>query len=200
MIIIDDLIQGSDEWLKEKLGKPSASNASKILSGTGKKSNQRGIYLYELADQIISGEREETYKNAYMEIGNEREEESRKLYELIYAVEVEQVGVIYADKEKQFLCSPDGLVNRKYGVEFKNVKGSTQIGYLLKGLMPTEYVPQLQMSMLITGFKFWDFCTYKPGLRPLIVRVKRDEEFITVLRAELALFCAELERVVEKIK
>lgn len=199
-IIITDIVQGSDAWFQEKLGKPSASNASKIIQNNGKPSEQREGYLYELADQIVSGQREEDYKNRYMEMGNEREAESRQLYEIINDVEVEQVGVIYPNEKKQYLCSPDGLINREYGLELKNVLGKTMVKYLLAGTLPPEYFSQIQMSLLITKFKFWDFCVYKPGLRSLILRVERDETFISALEFELKLFVAELEKVVEKIK
>ena len=35
-IIIDSIEQGSDLWFEEKLAKPSASNASKIITNDGK--------------------------------------------------------------------------------------------------------------------------------------------------------------------
>ena len=62
-IIIDNIQQGSDDWFKEKLGKPSASNASKILTNNGTPSTQRTSYLYELVAERITGKREENYKN-----------------------------------------------------------------------------------------------------------------------------------------
>lgn len=200
MIILKDLEQGSQEWLDEKLGKPSASHAKEILTITGKKSASREGYLYTLADEIVSGVREESYKNQYMDVGNEREDESRSCFEVIQGVNVDQVGVIYPDEDRKYLCSPDGIVNNEFGVELKNVKGSTQVKYLLKGKVPTEYAPQIQMSLLVTGFKFWYFCSYKPGLKPLILKVERDEKYISDLKVELDLFCEDLKAVVEKIK
>ena len=199
-MIIIDCEQGSDEWFKEKLGKPSASNASKILTNEGKPSKQRDGYLHELVAESITGEMVETYKNNNMEEGSQREDESRNFYELIHGVEVRQVGVIYKDKSKEILCSPDGIVNDSRGVEMKNPLPKTQVKYLLAGILPSEYYSQVQFSLYVTGFESWDFLSYSPGLKSLIIKVERDEKFLKALAIELKLFCEKLKETINKIK
>lgn len=199
-MIIVQCEQNSEQWWQEKLGKPSASNASKIITNDGKPSKQRTGYLYELAGEIITGKREEGYKNAIMEAGQEREDESRKFYELTYGVEVTQVGVIYKDEQKKFLCSPDGIVKDKYGLELKNILPKTQVKYLLDGGLPPEYFSQIQFSLYVTGFKYWEFLSYVPAMKPLIIRVMPDKKFLAILEVELEVFCKELETITNKIK
>lgn len=199
-MIIVDCEQNSEEWFKEKLGKPSASNASKIIQNDGKPSKQRAGYLYELAGEIITGRREETYQNGNMLMGQEREVESRSFYELSQGVEVKKVGVIYKDEQRLFLCSPDGVVNNEYGLEMKNVLPKTQVKYLLDEELPSEYFSQVQFSLHVTGFKFWEFLSYVPGIKPFIVRVPRDEKFLKMLSVELEVFCGELKDVIAKIR
>lgn len=199
-MITVDLIQGSPEWFAEKLGKPSASNVSKIIKNDGKPSDQRKGYLYELAAERITGKQEDTYKNGFMEMGNEREEESRKLFELTHEVEVQNVGVVYQDDRKLWLCSPDGLIKGKQGLELKNVLGKTQVKRLLDGDLPSEYFGQVQMSLMITGFKTWRFFSYCPAMKPLNIEVKRDEVYIKALTVELEKFCKELAETTEKIR
>ena len=198
-MIIVNLEQGSEAWFKEKLGKPSASNISKIITTDCKSSKQRLGYLYELAGEIITGKQEEGYKNANMELGNERESESRSYYELTHNVEVIQVGVIYKDKQKKFLCSPDGIVGNDYGLELKNVLPKTQVKYLLDNSLPSDYFGQCQMSLYITGFKYWQFLSYVPLMKPLLIRVEPDKAYQKVLEIELNQFCDELTEVVKKI-
>lgn len=199
-MIIVNLEQGSDEWFKEKLGKPSASNVSKIITNDGKPSKQRLGYLYELAGEIITGKQEEGYKNANMELGNERESESRSYYELTHNVEVAQVGVIYKDEQKKFLCSPDGIVlAQEHGLELKNVLPKTQVKYLLDNTLPSDYFGQCQMSLYITGFKYWQFLSYVPLMKPLLIKVEPDKAYQKALQIELELFCDELDSVVKKI-
>ncbi len=199
-MIIINCEQNSEEWFKEKLGKPSASNASKIICNDGTPSKQRQGYMFELAGELLTGKREESYQNDNMLMGQDREEESRNFYELLYNVKVDKVGVIYKDEQKLFLCSPDGVVNNEYGLEMKNVIPKTQVKYLLDNKVPTEYLSQIQFSLLVTGFKFWDFLSYSPGIKPLIIRVTRDEKFIKALKIELEVFCRELPEIVAKIK
>ncbi|HEB13625.1 MAG TPA: exonuclease [candidate division CPR3 bacterium] len=203
MPTIVDCEQNSEQWWAEKLGKPSASKASVLMANIGKPDKQRKLrngYLYELVGEIITQQRVDGYQNINMLVGKERETESRMFYEMVYGVKVEQVGVVYKDEKKECLCSPDGLINREYGLEMKNVLPKTQVKYLLENKVPSEYLPQIQFSLYVTGFKFWDFFSYSPGLRPLIIRVTRDKKFIEALEAELKAFCKELKEVVRKIR
>lgn len=196
--------QGSEGWFAAKLGKPSASNASKIITLDGKPSKQREAYLHELAAERLRGLRHENYFNAEMVEGQEREAESRKLYELMHDCEVQPGGVCYADERRLFLCSPDGLVvptgsPARCGLELKNPMPKTQVKYLLDGTLPTEYFPQVQFSLMVTGFDRWDFMSYCPGLDPFIVQVKRDEAYISAMNKAVEQFCAELDEIVRKI-
>ncbi len=199
-MIVIDCEQNSEQWFKEKLGKPSASNASRIITNSGEPSKQRTAYLFELAAEIVTGKTTESYTNGIIQAGLEREDESRKYYELIKRMKVKQVGVIYKDDKKEFLCSPDGIVRNKWGVELKNVLPKTQVKYLLDNKLPEEYFSQIQFSLYVTGFKFWDILTYSPGLKPLLLRIYRDEKFIHALHRELSIFCKELKETVKKIK
>ena len=54
-MIIIECEQNSEQWWQEKLGKPSASNASRIITNDGKPSKQREGYMFELAGEIITG-------------------------------------------------------------------------------------------------------------------------------------------------
>ena len=199
-MIIVDVQQASDQWFQEKIGKPSASNASKIITNEGKPSKQADGYMYELAAEILTGVREETFQSPFMATGVEREDESRKLYELMHGVEVSQVGLVYKDDRKQFLCSPDGIINNEYGLELKNVQPKTQVKYLLDGDIPSEYFGQVQFSLYVTGFKFWDFMAYSPLLKPLVVRCYPDKKYQEALDRELGIFCNELKSIVTKLK
>jgi len=199
-MIVIDLEQGSEEWFQEKLGKPSASNANQIVTSQGKLSKQREGYLYTLAAERVTGKRADTYKNENMQVGNDREQESRDLYTLVTGEEIKTVGVVYKNDEKKFLCSPDGIIeSKRCGFEVKNVLPKTQVKYLLTAKVPTEYIVQIQFGLYVTGFDRWEFCTYSPGLRPLIIHVNRDESLIMALHHELELFCAELDMITKKI-
>ena len=198
-MLIIECEQRSPQWFQERLGKPSSSRFGEILTSTGEISKQRKGYLYDLAAQIISGQSPETYISAAMEEGIRREEESRTLYEMIYGVEVKQVGMIFPDDDKKYLCSPDGLRADNIGLELKNVLPKTQVEYLLSKKLPSVYVPQVQGSMLVTGFKQWHFMSYCPALPPLILEIERDEKWIEKCDKELKAFNQELEEMVKRL-
>lgn len=199
MIIIDDIDQLSDQWFKMKAGIPGASSFDKIVTSRGDSSKQSQKYLYQLAGESIVGDKMETYTNATMQRGIELEGEARNLFELINNVGVKQAGMCFADEQRKYLCSPDGLLPNS-GLEIKCPLIHTHVEYLLKGKLPTEYIQQVQGSMLVTGFSSWWFVSYYPGLEPLIIKVERDEKFIEKLKAALDSFCLELIMTVKKLR
>ena len=195
-----DIEQGTQEWRAARCGIPTASNFDKIITTTGTPSKQAQKYMYQLAGERIIGQSEETYQNSDMLRGTEIEGEARTLYELMHDLEIKQVGICYKDEAKLFSCSPDGLAGDDGLVEFKCPKIATHVDYLLQNSIPSEYFQQVQGQLYITGRKWCDFVSYYPGLKPVIVRVYRDEKFIKSLEAELFSFCKQLDDITEKIR
>jgi hypothetical protein len=194
---IIDCEQRSDEWFAARLGVPSASSFEQIVTMKGEPSKQREKYLYKLAGEKVAGKAEESYQNAAMLRGVELEDTARQLYQLITDAQVDQVGFCVQDGCG---CSPDGLIGTTGGMEIKCPTISTHVGYLLNGGLPSEYFQQVQGSLLITGREWWDFVSFYPGLRPLIVRVEPDKAFLKALKAELDRFCVDLNTTIWRIK
>lgn len=192
--------QLSEEWYKIRCGIPSASNFDKIITTKGESSKQAQKYLYQLAGEYVTGQKEQSYQNAAMLRGIELEQEAKNLYQIINEVVVESVGFCIGEPDIEYGCSPDGLVGDKGLVEIKCPNLATHVGYLLDNKAPTEYFQQMQGQLLVTGREWVDFMSYYPAIRPLIVRVQRDEEFIKKLRIELEVFCTELNKIINKIK
>mgnify|MGYP000855393200 CR=1 FL=1 len=189
--------QKSEEWFQARCGIPTASNFSKIITSQGKTSTQREKYMFQLAGEAVIGKSEETYHNAAMIRGIELESEAREYYSFINSVTIDQVGFCLADG---YGASPDGFVGQDGVLEIKCPIISTHVGYLLENKLPVEYFQQVHGELLVTGRKWCDFVSYFPGLKPLIIRVERDESFLKKLEIELRVFCKELEDVIAKIK
>ena len=195
-----DVKQGSTEWFAAKCGYPSASNFDKIVTSTGAPSKQREKYIHQLAGERVSGKVAETYNNAIMEKGVEMEGEARNLYEMLKDVKIEQVGICYPDEKKLCAASPDGLVGKDGLIEIKCPLIYTHVKYLLDGVLPTDYFEQVQGQLYVTGRKWVDFMSYYCSIKPLIIRVQRDEKFIKALAVEIEVFNKQLNEVVEKIR
>lgn len=190
--------QGTEEWFAARLGVPSSSLFDKIITTAGKPSTSAKKYMYKMAGELVSGTREESYQNAAMTRGIELEVEAREMYELITGETVEQVGFCLHD-DIDAGCSPDGLIGKDGGMEIKCPSMAVHVEYLLGGKLPTTYYQQVQGSLFISQRKWWDFVSYYPSIKPLIVRVFPDPAFHALLEAELIKFSSELKATVLKI-
>lgn len=199
MITLDHA-QGTEEWLLARCGIPTASNFDKIVTTKGEPSKQAQKYLYQLAGERVSGYRDEGFTSAAMQRGVELESEARSFYELTREVEIQSVGLCFPDDSKKYGCSPDGLIGADGLIEIKCPLISTHVGYLVDGGLPSDYFQQVQGQLLVTNRDYCDFVSYFPGLKPLVVRVERDFPFLKKLKEALEVFCADLEKTVEKIK
>ena len=195
-----DVEQGSQSWLLERAGVPSASCFDKIVTSKGAPSKQAQKYLYSLAGEKLLGAPTESYQNDAMIRGQELEAEARNYYEFISDKEVKQVGFCYYDKDKRYGSSPDGVIDDDGGLEIKCPSLPVHVEYLDKGKLPTDYTQQVQGNMLVTGRSYWMFMSYYPSLPPLIIRVERDEKFIGLLKGALDKFCVELEETYKRLK
>ena len=74
---------------------------------------------------------------------------------------------------------------------------------LLKGDVPSKYIPQMQWQMACANRLWVDFVSYDPrapeGLQLFIKRVERDDKYILEVEAEVNKFLQELESRIEKL-
>ena len=183
MIILTDE-QGSPEWLASRLGRPSASMFSNLITTSGKPSSSAKKYIAEMVAERLTGRSKPFYTNDHMERGNFLEPEAREAYEFITELEVVETGFILHDSE-EFGCSPDGLVENDGGLEVKCPSDGVHAGYLIDGKVPTKYYQQVQGCMWVTGRDWWDFMSYHPEMPHLLVRMERNEEFIEAMATEV---------------
>jgi hypothetical protein len=199
-MIKETCIQGSPEWDLLRVGRPTASCFDKLITTKGEPSKSRVKLIYTLAGERLINKKEESYKNAAMERGQQMEDEARSWYALTRGVEVEQVGICFPDKKRLYGASPDGLIGEDGLLEVKCPILSTMVGYMLDGNIATEYKQQLQGQLLVTGRKWVDIIGYYPCLTPIVVRVERDESFLKALKVELELAVREIQIITEKLR
>lgn len=196
-----DLIQGSDEWLAARAGSVGASQVheaiAKTKSGWGA---SRANLMATLICERLTGRPAETFTNAAMAWGNEKEPDARRAYEFRYDVDVEQVGIVLHPTIVGTHASPDGLVGTDGLVEIKCPSSATHLETLLGQTVPAKYVTQMQWQMACTGRCHCDFASYDPRLpeamRLFVRRVERDDAVIAGLEKDVAEFLAEIDRKV----
>ena len=187
MQIIKDIEQGTDEWLKLRLGVATASNFDKIITTAGKESESLKKYALQLATELMLEIPEPTFKNDIMSRGNELEALAGEAYQEETFNVVEQITMFKSDCGN-FGYSPDGLVGNDGLVEIKFPLATTHFKYLIDNKMPSDYWQQVQGGLWVSQRKWIDFISFNSYFKEkklFIIRVERDEEFIAKL-AELA--------------
>jgi len=199
VIIADNVVQGTQEWWDVRLGIPTSSGFDKIITTKGEPSKQRLKYMDKLAVERITRVSEDSYTNRHMERGKELEPQARAFYEVFEGAEVTEVGFCYKDKKKLYGCSPDGLVGDDGLIEIKCPTSAVHVEYMRGKKLPTAYYQQVQGQLLVTGRKWCDFYSFYPGIKPFIVRVVPDKDFIKALEVELDKIAEELNEITKEI-
>lgn len=186
--------QGSEEWLKCRLGKLTGSVAHTIAT------NGKGLetLCLEKATEILTGIIPDGYKNDAMQHGNDYEAEARSIYELETGNTVIQVGFC---EDNEFVgVSPDGLIGDDGLIEIKCPTDKTYTQYLIDGVIKPEYYSQMQMQMLITNRNWCDYVVYNPNFKKTIIikRVKADKEHMEKIGAGLGYGMRKIKEIVEK--
>jgi putative phage-type endonuclease len=189
--------QGSEEWLKIRLGKVTASGVADVLAKTKSGvSASRGNYLIKLAIQRVTGVVEETYTNDAMQWGKDNEAQARVAYEVASGNFVDQIAFVDHPTIKWFGASPDGLVNQDGLVEIKCPNSATHWSYIKDDGPPTKYYIQMQAQMACTGRSWCDFVSYDPRMpersQLFIKRVMREDSYIAEMEAEIKKFLDEV--------
>lgn len=192
--------QGSEQWFAVRKGRPTASQFKRIITpAKGDYSKASRSYMLELVAECFCPTYAAFMGNYWTDRGNELEPEARDSLAEKLGLEIEQVGFVTPGPSRPWKdsvgCSPDGLVKGGdggylAGVEIKCPSPATHVEYVLGGVLPDEYKPQVHGGMAITGLNEWHFYSFYPGMKPLHVVVYRDA-FTAQLEAHIDRFILE---------
>lgn len=161
-----NMIQGSEQWLKARKGRATASQAKKILTPTGKLSTQAEAYARQLARECVLENPFAFAGNRATDWGNEHEAAARMAFIEATGFDVIEVGFVTKKDNPILGCSPDGIVLEPClaGLEIKCPDPDTLIGWMIDGVIPEEHLPQVHASMVVTGLRKWHFVGYFPTI------------------------------------
>ncbi len=181
--------EGRAEWLRLRLGIPTASCFDKII--TPKKlelSSQHQAYMMGLLEEWITGEQIAAPQSEWMQRGIEDEDLAISSYESIYDVETEPGGFATTD-DGMIGASADRLANgRKRAVEIKTGAIRTMAGYALNGGLAEDHLLQVQGQIMIYELDDVEVFGYNRIIIPKPVRVTRDDKTISCMRSVLGVF------------
>lgn len=197
MFKISEHPQRSEEWFQDRLGVYSGSFFDGVITTTGKASTSAEGINNRLVAEIIAGKQDETYQSDAMLRGSELEDKALAFINFAHDFNFSKCGFVKCT-DYDYGCSPDGIdLENEIGLELKAPSLHTHIEYISNGTLPNKYKAQVQGAMLVTGFKQWVFMSYYPEMKPLIIVVERDEEFIKTMKELLIKNCL---LVQEKLK
>lgn len=184
--------QGSEEWMRLRLGIPTASAFDKIITTEGKPSTQRDKYLKTLLAEYIMGVPVQEVTTALMQRGREMEHQAVQKYELVNVVDTERIGFVTTD-DGLIGASPDRLVGDDGMLEIKCPTPTVHVEYLLAGVGASKaYKAQVQGQLMVTEREWSDTLSYCPAMPDALYRVTPDEKYIKTMRELLANFVMDL--------
>ena len=198
--------QRTPEWFAARCGKVTASKIADIVAKTkeGKASASRKNYMAQLVCERLTGKPKEGYSDAAMQWGTDQEPFARDAYSAKTGELVTEVGFVNHPRIAMSGASPDGLVGADGNVEIKCPETAQHLEYLLDRKPPQKYYDQMQWQMACCMTQWCDFVSFDPRmpaeLQLLVVRIKRDEDRIKLLEAEVETFLEELDAKVKALK
>lgn len=194
-----DMPQNSPEWLRARMGIPTASEFSKLLgiNKDAKDKKTRHEYMRKLAGEVITGEPAESYSNSYMERGHAMEEEARDAYTFMHDATPQRVGFARNGPKG---CSPDSLIGDAGILEIKTKAPHLLIDWLFKDQFPPEHKAQCQGALWVCEREWIDIAGYWPNMPLFTKRAFRDEAYIRDLSQAVDDFNSELAEMVDRVR
>lgn len=212
-MLVDDLIQGTPEWLQTRCGMATGSRIGAAIKKIGKTkehpegtrySAERETYLWEVICERLTGRTADHFVNDAMLWGTENEPLAVAAYENRTQTIVESVGFAIHPRIKWFGSSPDGLIGTEGCLEVKCPTSATHLRWIIDGVVPDEHIAQMKAEMSCAERQWCDFVSYDPRmpkeLRLFVRRLERDEAMIQELEREVEIFLAEVDVMLETLK
>lgn len=198
------IVQGSEAWFAQRLGRATASRISDIIAKTKSGySTSRENYCVELALERITGTNMASFSNDAMKWGTETEPLARAAYEARTGAIVDEVGMIPHPTIAMSGASPDGRVDPNGLLEIKCPNQATHAKNLLSKKPDGKYITQMMWQMACTGADWCDFVSFDPRfpehLQLFVVRISRDNTLIKMLEGEVTDFLAEVANMVTEL-
>jgi hypothetical protein len=202
-------------WMNQRCGKLTASRmaaAMTFLKQTKaeiekkeppKESAARRDLKVEILAERMTGDMVSKYVSREMQWGIDQEPYAKAAFEAKTGLIITDCGFI--DHPRIDLCgaSPDGFVSDGLLIEIKCPSTSTMINYILDGVVPEQYIPQMTLQSSVTGKDVW-FCAYDPRIKHeskqlFIRKFSPTPEQIQKVETEAVKFLAEVDQMFDLI-
>jgi len=182
--------QGSDEWLAERKGIPTASEFAPFMVDQKTAAAKKALARYicgKLSDDSQNDEYEQQAEdkeakameyNPWVQRGKALESLARQRLSEKLGMEIVETGLVFHASE-QFAASPDGLIHDGEdwlaGCEIKCHNRKRHLADLLAGELPEDHKHQVHGCMVVTGIRKWHYFGFHPTQPSLHIVVEWDD-------------------------
>jgi len=183
-------------WAFLRLGRPTASEFSRVVTAGGQPSKQAEDYAHRLiAERMLARPILDDLQTQWMVRGADEEAGAIDAYEFQTGAYTTLGGFCTTD-DGLIGCSPDRLIGDSAVLEIKVPAPNTHVRYLEDaGCLAKEKFSQTQGELLVTGRAYVDLVSFHPEMPTVIKRVERDEKYLRLLESGLYAFCEQLDRM-----
>ena len=211
---LESLQSKKDLWLKQRLGKFTASEVHRLMTSEDSPTLSKGAqtYVREKVVETLTGIPKACFTSEAIVWGNQIESKA-----IAYFEAKTDKKFSYTGDDQKFIAldffgaTPDGI-NQMEGIEVKCPNSTTHLHYLeniknqddLKRVKP-EYYWQIMLCMLVTGLEKFYFISFDPRfkdehLKMLAVLVVRDELAIDRMLTKLNLANVLKNKIIQELK
>ena len=191
LTVLDDLLQGSEEWHDQRRGIVTASVVGKLITArtvaVAKNDDSRGLTAMLVAERI-TGHTDPIYVSDDMLRGHEDEPRAVEVYSEHYAPVTTTGFMVRTEPTWKLGYSPDGLVGDSGLIEVKSRRQKKQLTTILTDEVPVENMAQLQAGLLVSGREWCDYVSYCGGMPMYVKRVYPDQRWHDAILAAVSAF------------
>lgn len=169
----------------------------------GEDSAARKRYLREVVAERLTGFAVDHYVSPAMQWGLDHEHKAKEEYEAASGNLIQKAGFELHREIPFFGATPDGLIDSDGCLEVKCPTTDTHLNYLLEGVVPVEYKPQMISELMCHGRQWCDFVSFDPRLpkrqRLFIRRFEPTAAEVEEIRLGAIRFLADVERMWEAL-
>lgn len=200
--------QRTEEWFDSRRGKFTASEIYKLCKPKGLGDGGMTYIRAKVAEHFGSFKKEA--KSSSLQWGVDNEPIAKEYFQENYFESIEEVGFI--ELNDNCGASPDGILDSKeIGIEIKCPESpENHIKHCLFESQEDlkkqceEYYWQIQMCMLVTGFKQWKFISFDPRClgdeKMFVLDVYADEKDQQLLNDRIVEAVTIKKQMIDKIK
>ena len=159
---------GTPEWVKARVGCLGASMMPTVMLPPNRDGSEKAAKVNlrkTLVAERMTGFAADHYVSPAMQHGLDWEDQAKLEYEAYSGNLVSPSGWIEHPTIAFAGATPDAFVNEDGLLEVKCPTTTTHLDWIMAGVVPPEYQPQMAFQILCTGRLWADFASFDPRVK-----------------------------------